>query len=806
MKKSRVRKMILMCLVIALLIPATVFAQGASDKSNKGNSNNSNSNRPHVPYEGEIPSFTEASVHDPAVIKVEDTFYVFGSHLASAKTKDFMNWEQISTHVHNGNPLIPNVYEELAEAFEWANSDTLWAADVIQLEDGKFYMYYNACQGDAPRSALGIAVADNIEGPYENLGIFLKSGMWGEESPDGTIYDATIHPNAIDPDVFFDKEGRLWMVYGSYSGGLFILELDRETGFPLPDQGYGTHLMGGNHSRIEAPYISYSPETDYYYLYVTFGGLDAIGGYNMRVARSENPDGPYYDAEGNKMTEVKSDPSLPLFDDRSIEPYGVKQMGNFLFEREIGEKGTGIGTGYVSPGHNSVYYDEETGKHYLIFHTRFPEQGEMHQIRVHQMFMNKHGWPVIAPYRYTGETISKINRQDVIGEYKFINHGKEITADIKKSSLITLEKNNKISGAVTGTWKTTGHNAVELKIAGSTYDGVFLRQWDPTSETYVMTFSALSKEGVAVWGSQVETKTEKEIVEAVFHDLQLDDTVISHLDLPTEAMRQTEITWKSSNENVISNSGQVTRPNPGDGDASVSLTATIKNGKTTKTKEFHVTVLERKDGQLVAHYKFDGNLKNSAGYEQFGDGKVTGNRITNDGGTITFADGVFGQAAVFDGASGIRLPNGLITSHTYSVAFWLKPEQVTDYTTAFFGARNENSWISFVPKGHDGVNQDTMVWSGSSPWYDAGTGTKLQVGEWSHVAITVDEGDITIYINGEERFSGPGFPNVFTTTNGYFGLGVNHWDVPFKGLMDEVIVYNDKALSSDDVNELASKE
>ena len=57
------------------------------------------------------------------------------------------------------------------------------------------------------------------------------------------------------------------MVYGSYSGGIYIMEMDPNTGFPLPDQGYGKKLLGGYHARIEAPYILYSPETDYYYLF-----------------------------------------------------------------------------------------------------------------------------------------------------------------------------------------------------------------------------------------------------------------------------------------------------------------------------------------------------------------------------------------------------------------------------------------------------------------------------------------------------------------------------------------------------------
>ena len=235
------------------------------------------------------PVFSDVTVHDPAIIRVEDTYYVFGSHLASAKSNDLMRWTQLSTRVMQGNILIPNVKEELAEVFEWAQTDTLWAPDVIQLEDGRFYMYYCACRGDSPLSGLGIAVSDNITGPYKDLGIILKSGMWGLPSEDGRIYDANYHPNVVDPDVFFDSKGKLWMVYGSYSGGIFIMELDRDTGFPYPEQGYGKKLTGAYHARIEGPHILHNPETGYYYLFLSFGGLAADGGYNIRVARSRNP-------------------------------------------------------------------------------------------------------------------------------------------------------------------------------------------------------------------------------------------------------------------------------------------------------------------------------------------------------------------------------------------------------------------------------------------------------------------------------------------------------------------------------------
>ena len=439
-----------------------------------------------------------ASVHDPSVIRVGDTYYVFGSHMAAAKTDDLMNWTTISRNARRGNPLVPDPETEMKEALEWARTNTFWAPDVIQLPDGRFYMYYCTCEGSMPLSALGVAVADDIEGPYTNLGVFLKSGMTGI-SPAGTRYNANIHPNAIDPHVFFDKEGQLWMVYGSYSGGIFIMKMDPQTGFPLPDQGYGKKLMGGRHSRIEGPYILYSPDSDYYYLFVSFGGLGANDGYNIRVARSKNPDGPYFDAKGTNMETVIGTGSLS--NDSTIAPHGVKLMGNYQFLHVEGEQRT-MSRGYKSPGHNSAYYDPNTGKYYLFFHTRFVGQGEHHEVRVHQMFINEDGWPVVAPHRYVGETIRRYTKDEVVGDYKYINHGKDITGKVKESVVVTLNNDGTVSGAVTGTWKLDGYN-LTLKVNGTVYKGVFIRQWDDDNAVWLMAFTALSDDGTAVWGSRV---------------------------------------------------------------------------------------------------------------------------------------------------------------------------------------------------------------------------------------------------------------------------------------------------------------
>lgn len=446
-------------------------------------------------------SFQNASVHDPSVIKVDDTYYIFGSHLAAAKSVDLMNWEMLGNGVDSSNKLFDDVTVELEETLKWAQTTTLWAPDVVQLEDGKYYMYYCACRGDAPISALGVAVADNVEGPYTDLGIILKSGQEdGMPDENGDTYNATMDPNAVDPCTFFDKDGRLWMVYGSYSGGIYIMEMNTQTGMPL-ESGYGKKLLGGNHLRIEGPYIMYAKETDYYYMFLSYGGLGTDGGYNMRVARSKNPDGPYTDVEGNDLTELTGPPGS-FFDDTAAASMGTKILGNIKFSYIDGELGK-LRSGYVSPGHNSAYYNEDDDKYFLIFHTRFENKGEGHEVRVHQMYLNEDDWFVVSPYRYVGETIGEYTDADIVGPYKYINQMKDISAFIKKSTEIALNEDHTITGKVEGTWELKNKNEIIITIGNDVYKGIVTEQWDEYGQKNVMTFSGLSDKGVSILGSGI---------------------------------------------------------------------------------------------------------------------------------------------------------------------------------------------------------------------------------------------------------------------------------------------------------------
>lgn len=73
------------------------------------------------------------------------------------------------------------------------------------------------------------------------------------------------------------------------------------------------------------------------------------------------------------------------------------------------------------------------------------------------------------------------------------------------------------------------------------------------------------------------------------------DLVVSDIILPAEIVKDeftASVTWESSNTDVITDAGVVTRPAVGEGNVVVTMTATITVGAVSDTKEFLVTVKE----------------------------------------------------------------------------------------------------------------------------------------------------------------------------------------------------------------------
>ena len=502
------------------------------------------------------------SVHDPSVVWDPSTssYYIFGSHRAAAKCNNMMSWEAFtapwatatSTNADNVDafttPQVTKVkkggveYDFNFNALAWSQRGSatydvngmMWAPDVIYNKKmGKWCMYLSI-NGDGWYSSIIMLTADNITGPYRYQAPVVMSGFRSGDSYKSTDLEIVLGeqaslpsryapsdnygnhwPNAIDPCVFYDEDGKLWMSYGSWSGGIFMLELDEETGLrdydvtyaenETSDPYFGKKIAGGHYVSGEASYIEYIG--GYYFLFMTYGGLDAAGGYQMRVFRSLNPDGPYVDSKGSSAVYDTYELNYgPTENDgnRGVNILGAYGDWGFQAMGDWAER---------AQGHNSIIAAQD-GRTYLVYHTRFQNRGEGHEVRVHQVYQNEEGWLVAAPFEYTGEGVKsagiaaaqKVATADIAGEYRMLVHNYGLDHAAKELSIpinVLLKADGTISGPdITGTWSVkSGTSYITFNIDGSEFKGVMVPQTLEPTDTKVPCFTALdSKTGITIWG------------------------------------------------------------------------------------------------------------------------------------------------------------------------------------------------------------------------------------------------------------------------------------------------------------------
>ena len=507
------------------------------------------------------------SVHDPSIVwdQATSTYYIFGSHRAAAKCSNLMSWEAFtapwatatSSNADNVDafttPQVTKMKKGDAEidftfnALAWSQrgsatydiNGNMWAPDVIYNKKMGKYCMYLSINGDGWYSSIIMLTADNIAGPYRYQAPVVMSGFRSGDSYKSTDLEIVLGaqeslparyapsdnygnhwPNAIDPCVFYDENGKLWMSYGSWSGGIFMLELSEETGLRNYDVTYevgansdpyfGKKIAGGYYSSGEASYIEYIG--GYYFLFVTYGGLEAAGGYQMRVFRSLNPDGPYVDSKGSMALLDKRYTNFgPTEDDGNR---GVNIFGAYSNWGALLTGGVNDASGERAQGHNSIIAAPD-GRTYLVYHTRFQNWGEGHQVRVHQVYQNEEGWLVAAPFEYTGEGVKsagiaaaqKVATADIPGNYKLLTHQYKLDHTAKAFCApvnVTLNADGTITGDKTGTWTLKeGTSYITINIGGA-YKGVMVPQTLEPMNTVAPSFTALnSATGVTIWGYKV---------------------------------------------------------------------------------------------------------------------------------------------------------------------------------------------------------------------------------------------------------------------------------------------------------------
>ncbi len=518
------------------------------------------------------------SVHDPSIVWQHDTkyWYIFGSHRASARSADLMSWTSFtapwatatSNNARNNLAFLSNQVTTITiggeevdfgtynvHAYSSAYGDgynidgNMWAPDVIWNDYMKKWCMYLSINGPRWNSSIILLTSSRIEGPYRYQGPIIFSGfnVTSNSAVDYSKTDLQLAlgslsslpsrynrgdqwgsylPHCIDPCVFYDEEGKLWMSYGSWSGGIWMIELNEQTGlrdydvtYPIDNSGqkaktdpyFGKKIAGGYYVSGEASYIEHIG--NYYYLFVTYGGLEAAGGYQMRVFRSENPDGPYVDPKNTSA----------IFS-QYVMNYGPN--GDTRGENIFGAYGSWgyMSDGERSQGHNSIIAASD-GRTYLVYHTRFQNGGEGHQVRVHQVFLNRDGWLCAAPFEYTGETVtdtdiastSLFGTDYIVGDYKFLLHRYGLNHTNKQLGTpvdIHLSADGNVSGAYTGKWKIEeGTCYATLQLGALVFKGVIVMQtMEPTTQRAVC-FTGVSGTGSTAWAYKEVSEEPDGIVE-----------------------------------------------------------------------------------------------------------------------------------------------------------------------------------------------------------------------------------------------------------------------------------------------------
>ena len=182
---------------------------------------------------------------------------------------------------------------------------------------------------------------------------------------------------------------------------------------------------------------------------------------------------------------------------------------------------------------------------------------------------------------------------------------------------------------------------------------------------------------------------------------------------------------------------------------------------------------------------------------------------TGNGGTQKIT-GYIRKGAAFNGSSSyVRLPNNLINNispQAFSVSFWINPS-VYASSRGVLGAYGYTPGVNYGWVIYLNSNLIRFLSYSSNGNMDFSSSAAIPLNTWTHVVVTYDSSNCTIYLNGsnDNSVSTPG--NRTYTSNHPYVLGANDDTGTIVGhitaKLDQVRIF-DKALSTDNngVNEI----
>ena len=424
------------------------------------------------------------NVHDPSIKKINGEYYCYSTDVAYGatppagiqvrKSADLVQWQFVGW-AFNGIPSIVSQY--ISSAGGTPNAG-LWAPYIIQ-SGSELRLYYCLSSTTCKLSAIGLATATNPEGPWTQRGLVVTSSC------------PQTMTNAIDPTVLITSGGQQYMYYGSAYDGIYIVQLDPSTGLTLTPGDIGKRIAnrgftnGQYNGNIEGAEIIYQPNMQQYFLFIAYDWLTTK--YNVRVARANNPTGPFYDYNGVDVnTNIDHIPMI-------IAPYQFNEHG-----------------GWQGTSHCTVF-DDGAGQYYIAHQGRPGVDFNYMDLHVRKLFWTPDGWPVASPERYAWEGDSTVVASALTGNWEQIDLNyqvvpgyadQQVSPDFQTSTTLSIAADGSFNGSSANTWTYTAP-WLTLQYGTGRNDKLFVqpgRDWENKKSTII--FSGLNNTGTATWGKK----------------------------------------------------------------------------------------------------------------------------------------------------------------------------------------------------------------------------------------------------------------------------------------------------------------
>lgn len=292
-------------------------------------------------------------IHDPAIIREGDWYYCFstGYGVPIHRSRDLVNWESVGRVFRLDVP-------------DWARQEiptsvNIWAPDIAFI-DGRYVLTYTVATFGQNRSLIGMASTPTLDPSSREY-------RWRH---DGKVVESFVGDdfNAIDSNLFV-QGNRAVVFYGSYWTGIKMVELDRQTLKPRQGAQRVSVARRETSGGIEAPFVV--ERNGWYYMFLSFdkccAGVDST--YNVRVGRSRNLEGPYYDRDNQTMM----------------------RGGGTTVLRTDGRM--------IGPGHNCIFREGDPrrpgdqGRWYIGYHFYDRDFDGVQRLQVRELLWDHLGWP-----------------------------------------------------------------------------------------------------------------------------------------------------------------------------------------------------------------------------------------------------------------------------------------------------------------------------------------------------------------------------------------------------------------------------